>query len=337
MSKKSKEKRRNDNDQRKNNNDWKDSNIPSAVKEFAELDWDNYKKKNKEYFDSKKEMRIDYFNSLIFSLPDMIDFILRKGHQQVSGIQKAKNLCFMKFSGKDSEKFVEYLTSMIDEDGTDCIENIKLLPIILHEIIGMIFMYNKDHADDPSALIAPPDDLFKLSETILKKRLKKAEKLGMSSNLAFDALSIIPVKAAMEYSPYFRIRTLFDVLYRYAESEILDFDAIIKFLIKESDYPYVIGFALQERKDKSKYFNDKQRKLFDDINTWIFEQLESMSIDDIDDVLKNYIKSRERDALQGKDSPRRYYLGSLPSSIYPNICKAISRIKSRTPEHEKYL
>ena len=226
---------------------------------------------------------------------------------------------------------------MVEEDGPDSIENIRLLPIILHEIIGMILAYNNDHADEPSVLLAPPDELFKLSETILKKKLKKAEKIKLSSNLAFDALSAIPCKAAMQYSPYFRVRILFDILYRYAEDEILDFDSIIRFLIKESDYSFIIGFALQERKDKSKYFNERQKKVFDDINTWIFEQLESMSFDDIENILRNYIKSRERDALQGKDSPRRYYLASLPQTIYPNIIKVVNRIKGRTPDYEKYL
>ena len=324
----------------RNNNGRPNNNpnmIPDVVKEFMDLNWETYKKKNKKYFDSKKELREDYYDTLIFSLPEVIDFIIRKGHNQNQAIQEAKDQCLVKFSGPDSEKFVEFLTERIDEDGADSIENVILLPIILHEMIGMILAFNKEHENEPDQLLAMPDELFKLSETILKKRLKKAEKKGIPNNLAFDLLSIMPSKDAIEYSPWFRVRQVFDVIYQHASNENLNFEKLMKFLFREDAYPYIIGYALQERKDKYRGFNESQKKIFNDINTWIFTELEEMDVDDICDILRNYVKVRKNDAQQGKDSNRRYYIASLPENMYPHICKAVARIKNQDSEAEKYL
>ena len=54
-------------------------------------------------------------------------------------------------------------------------------------------------------------------------------------------------------------------------------------------------------------------------------------------IVENYIRVRSKDATQGKDGNRRYFLSSLPESDYPNITRVIKMIKNNNPDAEKYL
>ena len=72
-------------------------------------------------------------------------------------------------------------------------------------------------------------------------------------------------------------------------------------------------------------------------NEWIFDQLEDMDDHEIKQIIENYIRVRSKDATQGKDGNRRYFLSSLPESDYPNITRVIKMIKNNNPDAEKYL
>lgn len=309
--------------------------IPESVRDFAEITFKEFKADNKGYFDSKKELKRDYFATLANDLPDVIDWVLRNGHIQKPEIQEIKSKCYEKLAGDRGPEFIEYLTKYVKSDLT--MDNIEFLPIILHEIISDIVKFNEEHKEQPDQMVEKPDDLFKLYEVILKKRIEKAKKKGIPEDLIFDLLGVMPVKDAAKYSGFFRVRGIFEILYRYAETHPVAFDTVIKFLFYEDDYRYIIGYALQERRDKCKSFNETQKKLFNDINEWIFPALEDLDKGDIKDILENYIGVRKRDAAQGKDSTRRYYISSLPTSIYPRIGKAVEQIKNNDSEAEKYL
>lgn len=311
--------------------------IPTAVRNFAEISFKEYKDDNKGYFDSKKELKKDYFATLSYDLPDVIVWILRNGHVQNPEVQEIKNKCYAKLAGDEGRgpAFIKYLTKYLETDMF--IEHIELFPIILHEIISDILKFNEEHKDKPEEMVEKPDELFALYEVILKKRIKKAKKKGIPEDLVFDLLGVMPVKEAAEYSGFFRVRGIFEILYKYAETNAVPFANVIEFLFDENDYRYVIGYALQERRDKTKSFTEMQKKLFNDINEWIFPHLEDLEKSDIKSILENYIGVRKRDASQGKDSVRRYYITSLPTSIYPRIGKVVEQIKNNDPEAEKYL
>lgn len=311
--------------------------IPSNVRDFAEISFKEYKADNKSYFDSKKELRKDYFATLAYDLPDVIDWILRNGHLQKPEIQEIKNKCYAKLAGDEGRgpAFIQYLIKYLESDLE--IENMEFFPIILHEIIADILKFNEEHKDKPEEMVEKPDELFELYELILKKRIKKAKKKGIPEDLIFDLLGIMPCKEAAEYSGFFRAKAIFDILYAYAETQPVAFATVIEFLFSEDDYRYVIGYALQERRDKYKTFGELQKKLFNDINEWVFPRLEERDKKDIKDILENYIGVRKRDAAQGKDSNRRYYISSLPETLYPHIVKAVEQIKNSDSEAEKYL
>lgn len=324
---------------RRNNRNNKDSRFSEeSVREFAKISYEKYRKENKQYFDSKKELRKDYFMSLTFDLPDVIKFVLLKGHLQTENIQQLKNGCYEKFVGDDGTAYVKYLIKEFKKYNGDDIENINFLPVILYEIISDIMKFNAEHQDQPEELIQNPDEIFELYNTILKKRLKKAEKQGIDHNLAIDLLGVIPHPSIMEYSPFFRARVVFDIIYKHADkSANINIQKVFKYIIHEDDYNIFLGYALQERKDKCKGFNDTQRKVFNDINEWVFNTLEDMRKNDIADILINYIRVRKKDAAAGKDSNRRYFISSLPGPLYPRICSVVTQIRAKDPEAEKYL
>lgn len=325
---------------RNRNNNGGDTKIPGTVEDFAKMTLKKHKKHYGEYFDSKKDLKRDYFDSLITNLPDTIDWLLRNKHKPQEKVQEIKNMCYAKFGGADGPEFNKYILKMIDKYGVDDIPNLEYLPIILSELIKEILRYNEQQEamgeDSAKDIVKSPDDLYELMNTILKKRLKKAEKKGIPSAAAFDLLTVMPVKDATKYSAFFRVKGVFDIMYLHAAQDSIPFELTVKFLFDKTDYKYVIGYALQERKDKYKTFNETQKKLFNDITSWCFNELEDMDKDDIRKILNDYIRVRKRDASQGKDSNRRYYISSLPDKDYPSIMKVVSELL-RNEENKKYL
>ena len=321
----------------KHNGEYHLKDIPRDVEEFAFADFKSYYKEWKDQYSKKKEARADYYCGLLEYLPVVIDFFCTKGHVQNGDIPEAKRLCYDKFLNKDDkDRFVIYLTKAVKEEGNGVCTNIIYLPIILREMIQGIIAYNENRAEDQPPM-APADNLFNLSEAILKKRMKKFTKIGVDASLAFELLSVMPHTTAIKYSPYYRVREIFEILYKYAETMNIDFTKVVRLLFDSSDYNYIIGFALQEKKDKVKSFNEKQNALWSQITKWVFEELEDMDEKVIRDILKNYISLRKKDAANGRDGNRRFYLSSLPQDDYPRITKIINQIKNSDSEAEKYL
>lgn len=325
------------------NNNGGGEKIPFEVEEFANASFKKHKKEYKDYFDSKKELRKDYFDQLAANLPNVIEWLLRNKHKPQEKIQNIKDKCYEKFAGENSEEFNAHLTKIVEKYGVEDIPNIELLPIILSEIVREILKHNateKEKAEsgekDTADIVQGPDDLYKLINVINKKRLKKAVKKGIPEAVAFDMLTVMPVKHAAQYSAFYKVKELFDILYLYSDKEPLPFGMIIKFLFDKDDYKYVIGYALQERKDKYRTFNENQKKFFNDITSWCFVELEEMDKTDIRRILSDYIKIRKRDSAAGKDGNRRYYISSLPEKDYPTINEIVSEL-SRDPENKKYL
>ena len=312
--------------------------IPDEVKEFGKAKYKKYKKENKEYFDSKKEMKESFYSSQAYNLQYVIDFLVQKKHLPDEDIQEIKGKCYAQIAGEDGEDFVKYLKKAYKNGDLDDMENIQYLPILLYDMIAAINKQNSImEAENPEAALYDPSDLYELSELIMGKKLKKMEKKGINHDLAFDILSVVPAPRAMKYSPYFRVKSIFDLMYQHASKEKVEFAKILKLTLKGEYDEIVVGYALQERKEKYERFNDSQKALFNDISEWVFNTLEDMDAALIKDIIKTYVKTRKRDAAQGKDGNRRYFLSSLPETLYPRICKAIEGIKAADSEAEKYL
>jgi hypothetical protein len=314
-------------------------NIPYEVKEFAKMDWKKFKKKNKGFFDSKKEAKHSYCDALAYDLQYVIEFLVAKRHIQSDEIQEIKQKCYAKIAGCEGEDFVKYLTKEYKKGSLEDMQNLQYLPILLYEMIADINRENsKTKAENPEASLYDTSDLYELAESILSKKLKKLVKKGINENLAFDLLCVVPDRDAMKkFSPFFRVRTIFEILYNHASTEEVDFAKIISSLLGDEYNEIVIKYALQERKEKYSRFNEKQKALFNSINEWVFTTLEDSEKVVIKEIINNYVETRIRDAKNGKDGNRRYFISSLPESLYPRICKVVENYKSANPEAEKFL
>ena len=306
--------------------------IPGDAREFAAATFKKYKKHN-DCFDSKKELKQSYNMYLIDLLPRTIEFLIRSGHIKSDEIQETKQAIYAKLVDED---FVKVLRKEL-KNGND-IDNIKLLPIIIKDILVLTEKENRELlAKDPNSKIYDMSDLIEISQLILKKRLKKFEKAGIDQTIAFDVLSVIPTSKALETSQTYRIHAFFEVLYEHAKAKAIPFAAIMNTLVDDKWFQVFIAFALLERKDKFTNLTDAQKTFYLDVSNWVFSTMEKLSKDEIEAILRAFVAARKRDEAQGRDSNRRHALSSLPEADYPRIIKMVNKLISEDDTIKKYF
>ena len=316
--------------------------IPRNVKEFASAKWKKFKKEEGEYSSSKKELQEMWYTYLLEFMPDVIEFLTRFGHIKTEDIQTIKASCYQKIT---DPKFVKFLKKQLKSG--DKIRSINLLPILLREIItetqkenaARLEAYEEAKKEDPSTKEPEYfviDFLTDLSLEILGKRIKKLTKHGISKELAYDVLSIIPCKDALKAHQFYRLSQFIQTLYIHADkSELpINFSDIVEKVFGEEYYQLIITFSLLERKEKFTKLSETQKSLWLNISSWCFDTMENMKKEDIENILISYIKNRKRDASAGKDGNRRYNISALPSEDYPRINKVINnKIDSSLKEY----
>lgn len=316
------------------NNKGRQVKINSDAKDFASTSMKKYKKHSGDIFDSKKELKSSYSMYLIDLLPDTIEFVVKYGYISNEEVQEIKTAIYQKINDPD---FIKVLKKELKNGNK--VKNIKLLPIIIKEILMEAKRVNDEAlAEDPNAKIYDMSDLVELSQIILKKKMKKLEKAGISSAVAFDALSVIPTVDALETSQFYRIHALYDCLYEHAKGTTIPFAELMKIIVKEEYYPVFITFALLERKEKFLKLTDAQKTLYLDISNWCFKTMEKdLGKDEIESIIKTYVAGRKRDEAQGKDGNRRYALSSLSTDDYERINKVITKMIADDDSIKKYL
>lgn len=316
----------------KNNNQTK---INDQAKSFAKITYKKFKKDS--WYDSKKETKEGFYSYLIDHLPGALEFVVSSGYKNDPEVQEIKNKILEKLAGKDSEGFIKYLYKEVKKGHK--IDNIKLMPIVIKEIIQQATKKNEEmRAENPECKIYDMSNLTELSILILKKKIKKLKKKGVEPKLAFDILSVLPTDNVLKYSQLYRIKSLYDTLYLHARNgEEVDHDTIIKTLIGDKYEKAIIVFNLLERKERFAKMNDNEKALYLKISTWTFDKLESSSKEDIKTCLDTYIKRRKADEGNNKDSARRYPLATLSDQDYPKTKKIIDDIIANNDDVKKYL
>lgn len=317
-----------------NNKNGRKFKINEDARDFAKASLKRYKKSNKGYFDSKSEMKEAYAQYLLELLPGAIDFCVKYGHIPNDEVQETKVAIYTKIN---DPAFIKLIKKEIKHDND--IENIKLFPIIAKEILAEAKKVNDELiASNPNAKTYDVSDISELSQLIMKKKISKMEKNGVPAAIAFDVLSIIPSKKAIEYSQFYRIKSIYDCLYEHAKISAVPFAAIMDVVVPDEYYPAFITFALLERKEKFAKLTDTQKTLYLDISTWCFDIMEKkLSSKELDAVLRVYINSRKKDEAQGKDGNRRYALSSLSETEYERIAKTVKNIIANEDGLKKYL
>lgn len=308
--------------------------IPKIVSKFANKTWKKYWKENKDVFDSKKDGLKEFCLYLQDMMPDVVEFLIRYGHINNEEVKQVKNDCFAKIINED---FIKYLGKRIKKD-EDYAKDLKMFPILVREIGMAAEQENqKALAQNPQAAVYDMSDLYEISKKLMKKQMKKMMEIGISEEMAFDLLSLIPSPKAMQYSPVYRIRNLFNSLYEWSKSKAVPFKDIMNVIVKEEQYTNFIVFALLEKREVLSNMSDAQKNLYTDITTWCVETMEGMNPHDITEIINAYIKARNRDESNGKDCARRYNLGVLAAEDYPHINAVITRMVAENGDIQKYL
>ena len=308
--------------------------IPKIVSKFANKTWKKYWKENKDVFDSKKDGLKEFCLYLQDMMPDVVEFLIRYGHINNEEVKQVKNDCFAKIINED---FIKYLGKRIKKD-EDYAKELKMFPILVREIGMAAEQENqKALAQNPQAAVYDMSDLYEISKKLMKKQMKKMMEIGISEEMAFDLLSLIPSPKAMQYSPVYRIRNLFNSLYEWSKSKAVPFKDIMNVIVKEEQYTNFIVFALLEKREVLSNMSDAQKNLYTDITTWCVETMEGMNPHDITEIINAYIKARNRDESNGKDCARRYNLGVLTAEDYPHINAVITRMVAENGDIQKYL
>ena len=308
--------------------------IPKIVSKFANKTWKKYWKENKDVFDSKKDGLKEFCLYLQDMMPDVVEFLIRYGHINNEEVKQVKNDCFAKIINED---FIKYLGKRIKKD-EDYAKELKMFPILVREIGMAAEQENqKALAQNPQAAVYDMSDLYEISKKLMKKQMKKMMEIGISEEMAFDILSLIPSPKAMQYSPVYRIRNLFNSLYEWSKSKAVPFKDIMNIIVKEEQYTNFIVFALLEKREALSNMSDAQKNLYTDITTWCVETMEGMNPHDISEIINAYIKARNRDESNGKDCARRYNLGVLTAEDYPHINAVITRMVAENGDIQKYL
>lgn len=309
--------------------------IPEDVRKFSSMTLKKFKKKNGDLYDGKKELRKGFYQELTDYMGGTIEFLVKFGYIRKPEVIETKNGCLEKFYDED---FVKYLIKEIKKNDDSVIENIKLLPIVLKDVLAEILSVNtKRLAEDPNAAQMSTAELCDLIKVITKSKFKTLTKAGIDEGLAFDIVMIVPCNKAWKYSRTFRIKSLVNVLYEHAKTKKIAFADIIQHTLKEEDIPYVITYCLSEKKERFGNLSDSQKEFYMSITTWCFDTMEKMNKNDIETIIDGFIKIRRNDDSRGLDGNRRYALSGLSEIDYPKISKVIGSMLSDNESIRKYL
>ena len=306
--------------------------ISKDVMMFAKTGKKKYVKKYADPYLKKKKQEKEYYDMLFDNLPEVIYLLVRYPNvEEVKQIKKS--LINRMFRKKMVKKIAERLEADIE------IKNIELLPLIIYDVLkNAATLHEEEKKTNPDAKPYDLSDLVNLSNQINSKKMKKLQKSGISAELAFDCLSVMPTSDLMKEHKGFHIRQLMNVVYTHASTEELNIQAIAKYVVTRKHYPLFITYLLLEKKSDYVNMDDKQKEFFNKVTTWIFNTMEN-DLDKVEtrEILLAYFKARKDDKKLNRDSNRRYFLGSLPEDEFPKTTAVINKLKNSDSSIEEFL
>lgn len=313
-----------------------------------------YAKKNGILIDKKKMKKKEvkrrcekldkiYYEALIVGLNKAVK-ILTEVHEESKKLDKIK---------RGVEKIILNHESMdgiikIYKKDPSRYEELKFFPYM---ILSTIEYYNKGELSDEDKELAESIDLEKLLEfasSILKKEIKRYNKLGLSDTIAFKLAATIPSTKILNKSRVYYKRLL-NMMYTMSENESLDIDRVFKAVIK-LDGKKVIKkkafltnfyqeFILRRMSNKNYSLTDTQKEMHEKLIDKCLEFINSLKVGAIKCMLKAYIKSRKRAEKFKTDGKRviKFTDQVNSNSPYVNIKAAVQELISDNEGNELYL
>lgn len=278
----------------------------------------------------------------------------------INGLNKAVKILAENPEGKKIDKVKEGVDNIISnpdvmkriaklyEKNPDSYDNMIFLP---HMIMTTISYYSSDSISEEEKEIAESmdkDALAKFCEKILKKKIKRYKKLGLSDELAFQLAAVVPTAKLFKNNRKWYKR-LIQQMYDMATVSEIDVDVMLKAIIKidkdkvisKKDFleGFFSEFILQRSTNKTHSYTDTQKDLHESLIERTLIYLDNMKSHRLKDILKQYIKRRKVAEEYKNDTKRviKFIDHANSNSSYTNIKSVVQELIADNSSNELYL
>lgn len=226
--------------------------------------------------------------------------------------------------------------------------NLIFLP---NMIMNTLLYYSRDSLTEEEKAIADSLDkeaLVEFCEKILKKKIKKYKKYGLSDSISFQLATVIPTTKLFKSSPQW-YKKLIQQMYDIAGEEEVDIDNILKAITKLDKDNYISkkdfyegfysAFILRRNSNKNKNFTDSQKDLHEGLIERALNYLDGLKPKKLRSVLRDYIKARKFAEQMKSDSKRviNFAEHANSNSSYLNIKATVKELIEDNANNELYL
>jgi hypothetical protein len=227
--------------------------------------------------------------------------------------------------------------------------NMMLLP---NFITTTILYYNQDTLNEKEkeeGKNLDKDQLLEFCEKILKTKIRRYRKSGLSSSTSYQLATVIPTTNLLKNNNRQWNKKLIQSLYTIAETESVDLNMILssvrtidkKKSIKKNEFyeGFFSEFMLSKSSNRNHTFNDTQKDLHDSLIEKTLEYLENIKPRKCREILKGYIKRRKTAESYKNDSKRviKFIDHANSNSSYTNIKSVVQELISDNSTNELYL
>lgn len=279
--------------------------------------------------------------------------------QSIVGLNKAVKILVEHPEGKNIDKVKKGVDNVITnpdvmkrivkiyKQSPESYPNLIYLPWM---IMNTLVYYQSDNISDEEKEIGKALDteaLVDFCEKILKKQIKRYKSFGLSETQAFQLATTIPTTKIFSNRIWYRRLT--QCLYDIAQKESVDFDLVMKSVVKldkkkgikkkEFLTGYFSEFIMQKSSNKNAKFTDDQKDLHETMIDRALTYLDSLKPRKCKSILKNYINRRKKAEEAKNDSKRviRFIDHANSNSPYTNIKAVVQELISDNSSNELYL
>lgn len=317
-------------------------NLRTSPKKFAKKNGIRIKGSKKDKKRAKKRLYHEYSASAIAGLNKAVK-ILAENPGDGKKITKIKESVEATIQ---NGKVMEQVAKLYNKR-PEAYPNMIFLPWI---IMNTLSYYASEGISDEEKEFAKTLDvkgMTKFCEKVLKRQIKRYEKMGLSETAAFQ-LAVVAPTTRLFHNRY-HYRRLISQLYDIAANEEIDVDTVLaavsridkKKKMKRSEFleGFFSEFILTKSTNKTHSFTDAQKELHETLIDRALVYLDNLKRKKLHDILKTYIK-RRKDAESYKTDTKRvikFIDHAHSNSSYTNIKAAVQELIEDNASNELYL
>lgn len=230
-------------------------------------------------------------------------------------------------------------------------ENYQNMLYLPNMIMNTLVYYSQEDLSEDEKKIAESLDkegLVEFCEKILKKQIKRYAKSGLSDEMAFSLATVIPTAKLFKNNRQW-YKKLIQQMYSMAETTSVDIELIIKSVLKVdkkrviSKKEFLAKFfselIFQRGSNKTAKFTDSQKELHENLIERALIYLDGCKSGKLKDILKMYIKRRQKAEEYKNDGKRiiKFVDYANSNSEYTNLKSVIMELLADNSSNELYL